>query len=82
MSVYTIVSFYLFPTCCAAGTRPKSVDGRKYAELPRAHPSSAKLNVDLRPVVVLHSIEKDRAIRLTIFVTPTLGGIDKILIIG
>ena len=50
--------------------------------MPRAHPTSAKLNINLRSVVVLHSIEEDRAIRLAILVASTLGCVKKILIIG
>lgn len=66
----------------AASTRPQPVDSRKYAKLSGTHPSSAKLNVNLRSVVGLHALEEGRAIWLAILETSTLGGVEKILIIS
>lgn len=62
-------------------TRPKSVDGRQYAELPCTHPASAKLYINLRSIITLHTAEEDRSIRLIVLIAMTLGRIEQTLII-
>ena len=63
-------------------TTPQPVDGGQNAELPCAHPASAELYINLRSVVILHTVEKDRAIRLVVLIAATLGRVVEILIIG
>ena len=50
--------------------------------MPRTHTNSAELNINLRTVVILHTVEEDRADRLTVLVASALGRIEEILIVG